>query len=1477
MKKIKTIIRGFIWLFGGIYLAIVVMLHIPFIQRELGKSVAQLLSQTLDTEVTVGRIDLGILNTIIIDDIAISDQQKQPLINISRMAAKVDIIDLIQAQKIRISSAQLFGLKANFYKKRIGATPNYQFLIDALSSNDRETQQPLDLSIHSLIIRNSSIAYRQLDKPWRKHVFSPYHLQISKLSAHINIDHLTDNEIDCGVRYLSLEEASGFQLKKLSFALIANKKRAEIQDFRIELPHSSIAFPLLTARYQWREGKPALRGTEVEVELPKSFVSFADLRPFLGKMGDINERLSVSGGFHLSQNTLRVKNLKVSTDSPRFGLHLDGRITQIFQRPSLAFPVAQIHVAGSLLHQINDSYQLKLPQALLALGNVQYRGTCLLHRGGQRIKGQLSTDVGNARLALNIDNRQISGEVETTAFRLDNVLKQSGLSDVALHAQFRANRNLTTLAAKGNIPRLTYNGYTYYNISLDATYENNRAKGFLALNDPNGNLRIEGTAENIIGFMRKRNAITADVQLDVKNFNPAALRLTNQLGNTAFSFQTTLKGSFTSPEKLLAAIEVNNLLITNKKETFNLPHISVKADHHSLSKNIAIASSFGNIRLNGNYDYPTLHASAMNTLRHYLPALSAQHATSIGTRTQHRFHIEADLSDDQWLRRFLKTDISFTDLSLQADIDEAQKQIHLQLASPQITIAKQNFQNLDVQLSTPQKKLLIDLFTQRIDPMGRTITLHTSGEAANNLLSTATAFRLSGETTIRGDVKCATQFERRDRNLATAIRFQPSEIQIDTIRLQIQPSEITYAGRNLVINHFEVSNKQQHISINGETTGNENDSILVQLKDIDVPYILKLVNFRSVAFDGVASGKVVVKSIFKNLQAAADLTVEDFTFQDGHIGTLFANASYTQNEGKIHIDAIAEEGEEAQTKVEGYVDLKNSYIHLPIFAYNTRLEFLKSFCGAFMDNIQLRGYGWCKVVGTLKDVNLEGDMEASGSVRMKSLGTTYALRQARIRLIPNEIIFERDTITDAFGNIGIVTGGLHHQALRNLGYDIQINAQKLLAYDFPKRRSTESFWGRIFGTGMCRILGRPGETTINIDMRPEKNSFITYNTTDNSVGENAFIRWRDVTPVDSAASQTDTTSQNWRKRKISSTEEDDFASDLRINLLANATPDFTLNILMDETTGDNIALNGEGGIKATYYNKGGLQLYGNYNVMRGTYNFTIQNVIKKQFSFQQGSTIAFGGDPFSAVLNLKGVYALNSVPLSDLGLGRSFRTSNTKVNCLLNIDGTAMNPRVTFGLSLPMLSADALKMVHAVLNSEQDLNQQVLYLLAVGRFYPQGANNASGSAAQPGQASLAMQSILSGTLSQQINNVLSNVVNNSNWNFGANIATGDEGFSNAEYEGILSGRLLNNRLLINGEFGYRDNVATNTSAFIGDFDVKYLLFPSGNLAINFYSKTNDRYFTRNSLTTQGLGLIIKKDFHTLSDLFGIRKKKKKKK
>ena len=286
-------------------------------------------------------------------------------------------------------------------------------------------------------------------------------------------------------------------------------------------------------------------------------------------------------------------------------------------------------------------------------------------------------------------------------------------------------------------------------------------------------------------------------------------------------------------------------------------------------------------------------------------------------------------------------------------------------------------------------------------------------------------------------------------------------------------------------------------------------------------------------------------------------------------------------------------------------------------------------------------------------------------------------------------------------------------------------------------------------------------------------------------------------------------------------------------------------------------------------------MFGTYEVDHGVYKLTIQDILHKDFQFNKGGSIVFGGNPYDAALNLQALYTVNGVSLSDLNVGNSFSNNNVRVNCIMNISGQPKQPVINFDIDLPTVNSEENQMVRSLINSEEDMNQQVIFLLGIGRFYKQRANNSTADGTtQQSQTTLAMQSLLSGTLSSQLNNMLSNIINNNKWNFGANISTGNEGWNNAEYEGLLSGRLLNNRLLINGQFGYRSSINTNTTNFVGDFDIQYLLLPNGNLAIKGYNQTNDRYFTKSSLNTQGIGLVMKKDFNGLGDLFRWKKNRK---
>ena len=57
------------------------------------------------------------------------------------------------------------------------------------------------------------------------------------------------------------------------------------------------------------------------------------------------------------------------------------------------------------------------------------------------------------------------------------------------------------------------------------------------------------------------------------------------------------------------------------------------------------------------------------------------------------------------------------------------------------------------------------------------------------------------------------------------------------------------------------------------------------------------------------------------------------------------------------------------------------------------------------------------------------------------------------------------------------------------------------------------------------------------------------------------------------------------------------------------------------------------------------------------------------------------------------------------------------------------------------------------------------------------------------------------------------------------------------------------------------------SDIVGDFEAEWLLTRSGDVRLKAYNETNDHYYTKTNLTTQGVGVMYKKDFNKWNELF----------
>ena len=349
------------------------------VQRAIGEKVSQALSEKLATKAYVGRVNLGFFNRIIIDDVNIPDQSNHKMLKASRLSAKFSYLDLIKGH-FSITSAQIFGLQANLYKRNATSKPNFQFVLDSLASKDTTQHTPLHLAISSLIIRHGEVVWNQLDAP-KKRTFDVKHLHLTGISSHIILNTLTDDSIALNVRTLAMKEATGLELRSLSFKLHANRKGLVLNSFDATLPHSHLAIGNINATYQFIRKKIEYATLSYNGSIDESFITLSDLASFYPALQKVKRKVVFYSDFSGTSSSLRVKSFQISV--PRSGekpllkspadirLITNGSASGLPTAIRWAATVSQLTVNGEGLKLLAG----RIPDAIGRMGSIRFKVT----------------------------------------------------------------------------------------------------------------------------------------------------------------------------------------------------------------------------------------------------------------------------------------------------------------------------------------------------------------------------------------------------------------------------------------------------------------------------------------------------------------------------------------------------------------------------------------------------------------------------------------------------------------------------------------------------------------------------------------------------------------------------------------------------------------------------------------------------------------------------------------------------------------------------------------------------------------------------------------------------------------------------------------------------------------------------------------------------------------------------------------------
>lgn len=1406
---------------------------------------------------------MGLLDRIIIEDLQIDDQSKHELLNTTRLSARFEIMPLFNGV-VRIHSIQLFGFNIRINKQTPKSKPNYQFIIDAFKPKKKSNKPThLDISINSIIMRRGLFSYDVFSERQTPQQFNASHIRLHNISATLAIKALRNDSLNFGIKRLAFDAESGLSIEKLTFKLKANTRHMHIENFELQLPHTQLQTEDIRLDYD-SLGSFKHFANEVHFDVSTrrpSYITPHDISMYVKPLKNFKDRINLSLKVKGTINQFVLSQLMLDAGN-KLQIQMNGsmRGTTNFKTAFFYAGLSKLSINKEGIQFINRNLSNKPAKTsgiLNEIGDISYRGNIsgytsqfslngLLHIAGGSLKTNVS--LGHHQTTYNIKGLLVGTNLDIAKLTDD---KKWGKSDfnIKVNAAIDSQRRFPTAVVKGLISSFEYNKYCYKNISLDGLYQNGGFDGKAKLDDPNGKIYLNGK----LNIAKK----VPDINLfaSLKNFKPNNLNLTNKYKNSEFSVSVKANLNGTSIDKMVGKVSIDSLSYVSPNKNYYLNALNINSSIKDKHQLLTVESDILRAQIEGSFRYNNLASGIKRIINHYLPSLV--HAP-VGRRSNDNYSFQAEILNTDFLPAFFDIPVQINTLSrISGKVDERTNKIHFEGFIPNVTYKNKEYQSGYLLCENPTDSLHTIVSFNAMNKKSAT-SYKVDAFVHNDSLSSKMSWGNNSAETYSGDILAVTRFLKSEKQNKFKIfsRIKQSNVIVNDTIWQVHPSTVMVDNGIVEVSDFSFSHKDRFIHINGRASNKSSDTLKVDMKDINLGYIFKILNFYDVDFKSEISGRVNICNTMQKPRINSVLNVRDLTFNNGPLGDGVIEARWDEEKQGVSLNAHLSEPNLSKTHVTGYIYPLHPKdgLDLNIEADNTNLKMVHYFISSIFDDLKGRATGNIHLYGKFSELNLKADVLTDVSCKIGFLNTSIVLKDS-LHVTPTSIAFKDSKIYDTEGNAGLANGLITFKHLHNFDYRISLGLKNMLLMN-TKEREDLPFYGKIHATGNVILQGGTNKgLDITSAIRTDKNStFVYINRNTSSALSNQFITFVDKTQKRYVDSLNVDETPDFSLDKIS--------GDIRLNLQANVTPDATLKIIMDPVSGDYITARGSGNIRCDFYNKGNFRMFGTYTIKEGDYKFSLQQIIRKNFTIDDGSTITFSGAPLDANLNVLAKYTVNSASLTDLipSASNIVKQTNIKVNCLMHLTGLLTHPTINFNLELPNEQDEIQTMVRNYISTEEQMNTQILYLLSIGKFYTQ--ENTSNSATQNSNM---MSSVLSSTISGQLNNILSQI-NLKNWNFGTNLSTGQNGWNEMDVEGMLSGRLLNNRLLVNGNFGYRDNPLTN-STFVGDFVAELLLNRKGTIRLKAYNETNDRYYTKTNLTTQGIGIILQKDFDKWSELF----------
>ncbi len=1479
LKKIlKIILKIFVFLLILSFI-LTAALQIPYVQTQVVKLATNVLSKKLGTNVSIDYVNIKYFSKIELQKVIIEDQKQDTLLYAERLYLNLPYY-IYNFKVFKVEEIELENADLNIIKYKNELVYNYQTILDQFKGDPKDTSAASAVFLDEIKAENLHVHFTDENDT----ISAPIH--ITEIFFEIEDLEITEPKIAVNIDYLRLKSNYN-NISQLSASLLLTKDSILLEKLIANTSFSKLDIPLIHISKD-----PKYIIPNIIADINKSSISYNDIKPWLS-----NKTASLFGPVHLEGNFSSFRNkIQFNNSFITYGLmtevNLNGWI-QLIQKDSASFKDANGKVkiikcqtnknelenlVGFINNVLTDTAHTKIeiPQQIKNLNHINFVGNLEKKKAKGSFKGVLTTDQGELLVQSNLqgiltDTMSVQGSISSKKLDVGKILDvESLLANIKLNATFSSkitHSNMLT-HVKATIDSAQIYNYTYQQMQIEGNLSNNNFVGEVNLNDAHADILYKGE----ISWLNMRPKLKGEVDISKLDIESVGLLKTYP------GLELTTKGTFDFEQNKHQQWEGTvQLLKTNmvdaRKNPIEMKELNFSNKYiDSLNREIILTCDPFSFWLHGQLNEATLSHDFVEIIES-----SFKNEPSLNHNRQN-FEFKLQTNNTKEVTAFFFPDIQIlkpTTMRGELIYADANSYLNIYGDIPSFSYQNLDFKNTTILINEKNRDLNSKLFVATIEKDKKNINNNFSLETISGNKLMNFVLKSSSDTSLglKVDIDGIISF---DSSRCYKISLSPSSIVSvkDTLwRLE--------AGLSCRLDSFQITIPYLKLSHNNQyliASLVYKDFIQINstLKDFDLTFINPYLYSQNIKLNGFVNGPFNMYLKGKDFKPQTDLIINELEVNDFLLGKTNLKCHWDEERASVYLDAFAKnETDHNNIDVKGYYSLKNkSSLDFDIKIAPINFQLLDAFAEGICSQFKGDGSLQIKLTGEPAEPILKGELNIDTmQFLVNFLNTHYYIYDQKIQIDPELISFNNLKVYDENKVEAKANGTVIHKNFKNLNYDISIRTQKPFFCLNTTERDNSSFYGKAYAkNSLIGISGHGNKTKIEVTGESGKGTEINIplsNPTEIAQGD--FIVFKKPMKADE------------KKAPIHPIKKENNL-DLDLNLTVNS--DAKLQIIFDEKLGDIIKTVGNGEIKMLINSSGKFQMFGNYIIEKGDYLFTFENLLNKKFQISNGSSITWNGDPYKAYVDINAIYKLRT-SLAEFSGTDSTNTANKKrvpVDCRIHLSDELLKPTVEFIVELPTISDnDPIKSeFNSLMNSPDEIRRQFFSLLVLGKFLPAENNTyARGGVTSAGAKSS------SELLSNQLSNWFSKI--SKEVDVGVNYRPGDKTSAEELHVG-LSTQLFNNRLGIEGNVGavgnnpntLNETQQTNTS-IAGDVFVEYKLSKTGKTSLKAYNKANDNSIidASNSRYTQGVGIIVKKDFDSLSELvrsiFSFAKKKEKNK